>query len=323
MNVIPLAADSLGVRSVATYVECGATRILIDPGASLGASRFNLPPADEEWEALKRANDRISAYAGRASLVFISHYHEDHFRYDADIYRDKNVWAKDPRRLLGKAQGERAAKLWKALDGGCRLDPAEGRRLETPEAVIVASPPLSHGPDGTDLGYVVALTITDRREGFRFVHASDVQGPLSPVATAYLIRERPHLLYVSGPPAYLEHRLGTAMIEQGIANLARITEATGCRVIMDHHALRDAGYRERFHRLWESGGVVTAAAFLGLEDAALECGRRDLWARRRKPPGRMDVRASPAAARGLKTAPRSAMMNPRSALDRAKEGTTE
>ena len=60
MNVIPLAADSLGVRSVATYVECGDTRIVIDPGASLGRSRFNLPPADAEWEALKRANDRIS-----------------------------------------------------------------------------------------------------------------------------------------------------------------------------------------------------------------------------------------------------------------------
>jgi predicted metallo-beta-lactamase superfamily hydrolase len=323
MNVIPLAADSLGVRSVATYVECGATRILIDPGASLGASRFNLPPADEEWEALKRANDRISAYAGRASLIFISHYHEDHFRYDPGIYRDKSVWAKDPRRLLGRTQGERAATLWQALADDCRLDSAEGRRLETPDAVLTASPPLSHGPDGTELGYVIALTVTDRREGFRFVHASDVQGPLSPVATAYLIRERPHLLYVSGPPAYLEHRLGLAVIEQGIANLARIAEATGCRVIMDHHALRDAGYRERFRRLWESGRVVTAAAFLGRDDTALECERRALWARRRKPPGRMDVRASPRAARGLKSGPRSAMMDARSPLHRAKEGTTE
>ena len=191
MNVIPLAADSLGVRSVATYVECGATRIVIDPGASLGRSRFNLPPADAEWEALKRANDRISAYATRATTIFVSHYHEDHFRYDPGIYRGKTVWAKDPKRMLGGTQGARAAKLWKGLDGGCRLDSAEGRRMETLDAVLSASSPLSHGPDGTDLGYVVALTVTDRREGFRFVHASDVQGPLSPVATAYLIRERP------------------------------------------------------------------------------------------------------------------------------------
>lgn len=322
MNVVPLAADSLGVRSVATYVECGATRVLIDPGAALGASRFNLPPADEEWEALKRANDRISGYAARASVVFVSHYHEEHFRYDGGIYRDRNVWAKDPGRLASRSQRQRAAKLWQAIQADCRLDTAEGRRLETPDAVLSASPPLSHGPDGTDLGHVVALTITDRREGFRFVHASDVQGPLSRVATAYLIRERPHLLYLSGPPAYLEAQLGPAAIDQGIANLTRIVEATGCRVIMDHHAVRDAGYRERFRALWESGRVVTAAGFLGLPDAALESARRALWSAGRKPPARMDVRP-PTGPRALKRVLPSAMMGGRNAPTRRKEGASE
>jgi predicted metallo-beta-lactamase superfamily hydrolase len=292
MNVIPLAADSLGVRSVATYVECGDTRIVIDPGASLGRSRFNLPPADAEWDALKRANDRISAYATRATTIFVSHYHEDHFRYDPGIYRGKTVWAKDPKRMLGGTQGERAAKLWKGLHGGCRLDSAEGRRMETLDAVLSASSPLSHGPDGTGLGYVIALTVTDRREGFRFVHASDVQGPLSPVATAYLIRERPNLLYLSGPPAYLERELGAAVIDRGIANLSRVIDATGCRVIMDHHAVRDLRFTARFARLWETGRVVTAAAHLGLAVQPLEARREQLWAAVRKPP----VKAAPARA---------------------------
>ena len=40
MIVTPLAAESLGVRSVATYVECGGTRVLIDPGAMLAPNRF-------------------------------------------------------------------------------------------------------------------------------------------------------------------------------------------------------------------------------------------------------------------------------------------
>src|SRR5439155_1674448 len=79
VKVVPLAAESLGVRSMATFVEAGETGILIDPGATLSPSRFNLPPSEEEWEELRRANDRISAYAARASLVFVSHYHEDHF----------------------------------------------------------------------------------------------------------------------------------------------------------------------------------------------------------------------------------------------------
>ena len=287
MHVIPLAADSLGSRSVATYVECGETRVLIDPGATLARNRFNLPPADVEWDALKRANDRISAYASRASMVFVSHYHEDHFRYDPGIYRGRVVWAKDPGRLLAGAQTERALKLWKGLEEA-KPDRAEGRRLETLDAVITASSPLSHGVDGTDMGFVVALTIADRREGFRFVHASDVQGPLSPVAAAYLIRERPSLLYLSGPPSYLERELGVPTIERGIANLRRIIDATGCRVIMDHHAVRDARYRERFRALWESGQVTTAAGFLGLEDTVLESERLVLGARqRRKQPGRV------------------------------------
>ena len=89
MKVIPLAADSLGVRSMATYVEVAGNGILIDPGATIAASRFNLPPAPEEWDALRRANDRISAYAARASMVFVSHYHDDHFRSDPATYADR------------------------------------------------------------------------------------------------------------------------------------------------------------------------------------------------------------------------------------------
>jgi predicted metallo-beta-lactamase superfamily hydrolase len=293
VKIIPLAADSLGVRSMATYVECGQTRVLIDPGASLGANRFNLPPADEEWEALRSANDRISAYATRADLVFVSHYHEDHFRYDATLYQDRTVWVKDPKRMVGPRQAGRAAILWTSLEARCRLDRAEGRRLETPDAVLTASPPLGHGVDGTALGYVVALTVTDRREGQRFVHASDVQGPLSPVALAYLIRERPDVLYLSGPPAYLESQVGTALIERGVDHLLRIIEATGCRVVLDHHAVRAADYRERFDRLWETGRVQTAAGYLGLDDRPLEAKRRDLWSARRKPPASMPMRPRP------------------------------
>ena len=150
------------------------------------------------------------------------------------------------------------------------------------------SPPLAHGVEGTTLGYVVAITLMERAEGFRFVFASDVQGPLSSVATAYLIRERPHLVYLSGPPSYIEKQLGTAAIERGIDNLRRVIDATGCRVIMDHYALRDAGAAARFRVLWEGGKTVTAAGYLGLRDAALESKRQILWAAHRKPPARMD-----------------------------------
>ena len=328
--VCPLAAESLGVRSVATYVECGDTRVLIDPGAALGAMRFGLPPAEEEWEALRRCNERISGYAARANWVFVSHYHEDHFRYDPALYEGRTVWAKDPRHMINPRQQGRAGELWAAIEARCRLDTAEGRRYETADCVLQASPPLGHGLEGTGLGYVVALTVTDRRSGTRFVHASDVQGPLSPVAAAYLVRERPTLLYLSGPPAYLEAQLGAALIDRGIEQLLRIIDRTGCRVIMDHHALRGGQYRERLKALWDTGHVVTAAGHLGVDDACLEARRRELWGERRKPPGRMAARRDgvgrrdPASADSpLRRRPPSGTMAPRATLRRAKGGRGE
>lgn len=315
MNVVPLAADSLGVRSMATYVECGQTRILIDPGAALAPSRFGLPPADEEWEAFRRANDRISGYAARANMIFISHYHEDHFRYDPALYQGRTVWAKDRTRMINPRQAQRAGELWKAAAPGCRLDAAEGRVMETLDARLAASPPLAHGVEGTGLGYVVALTVTDLRLGTRFVHASDVQGPLSAVAAAYLIRERPDLLYLSGPPAYLEDRLGAALIDQGVDQLLRVVERTGCRVILDHHAVRAESYPDRLRRLWQTGRVVTAAGFLGQDDLALESWRRRLWAGRRKPASRMERR--------LKSSGGSAIIDRRRAMPKTKGGSIE
>jgi hypothetical protein len=284
MRVIPLAAESLGVRSMATYVEAGGTSILIDPGATLAPARYGLPPAEAEWEALRRANDRISAYAARAALVFVSHYHEDHFRSDPSTYAGRTVLAKEPRRMVGGQQARRGAALWAALDGHARVQPADGWRRREGAVELIVSPPLPHGVEGTPLGYVVALTVVDEAERERFVFASDVQGPLSAVAVGWLIRQRPTLLYLSGPPSYIERDLPAGAVDRGIAHLRRVMDATGCRVIMDHHALRDPAFSTRFESLWSTGRVATAAAHLGLETTALEARRRTLWGGARKAP---------------------------------------
>jgi uncharacterized protein len=284
MRVIPLAAESLGVRSMATYVEVADTAILIDPGATLAAARWGLPPAEAEWEALRRANDRISAYAARANLVFLSHYHEDHYRSDPGIYAGRTVIAKEPRRMVGGQQSRRGVALWTSLKGVAKLEVADGWRRREPQVDLSVSPPLPHGVEGTPLGYVVALTVVDPAERERFVFASDVQGPLSAVAAGWLVQQRPTLLYLSGPPSYIEREMPEGAIERGIDHLLRVMDATGCRVIMDHHALRDPGFSSRFDRLWSTGRVVTAAAHLGLEAAPLEARRRTLWGAVRKAP---------------------------------------
>ena len=294
MKVIPLAADSLGVRSMATYVEAAATGILIDPGATLAPSRFTLPPATEEWDALRRANDRISAYAARASLIFISHYHDDHFRSDPSTYVGRSVLAKDPQRMVGGQQARRGAELWTTLAAKAKPMVADGYERREHALELRVSPPLPHGVEATTLGYVVALTVTDRHERERFVFASDVQGPLSSVAAGWLMQQRPTLLYLAGPPSYIEREVGTATIERGIDNLLRVIDATGCRVIMDHHAVREAAFGARFERLWSTKRVVTAAEYLGVPISALESQRRQLWtAVARKPAERAPRTAGP------------------------------
>lgn len=279
MRVLLLAADSLGVRSMATYVEAGDLRLLLDPGATLSPRRYGLPPAPEEEEALARARDRIDGYAQRSSLVTVSHYHGDHYDLEPRLFAGRRVWAKDPRHMTDVLQATRGRAFWQALAPHCALETAEGRTADVGGVRVRVSPPLPHGREGAGFGYVVAVTVDD---GTRFVHAADLQGPASAVATAYLLRERPDLLYVSGPPTYLESRVGPDTVRAGIENLRRIVNETGCRVILDHHALRDRRYRERLAPVFQTGRVVTAAEFLGRPEACLEALRPALWARHRQ-----------------------------------------
>jgi predicted metallo-beta-lactamase superfamily hydrolase len=279
MRVMPLAADSLGVRSMATYLEAGGVRLLIDPGATLGPRRYGLGPAPEEEEALARARLRIEAYAIRATHVSVSHFHADHVTADPTLYAGRQVWVKDPRRMTDRHQAAHAREFWRAMAPHCHLEPAEGCRVELPGVTLSFSPPLPHGQDGSEFGHVVALTVDD---GVRFVHASDLQGPASPVATAYLVRERPDLVYLSGPPTYLQGQVGPDVVRRGIDNLVRLVGETGCRVIMDHHAVREPRFRESLARAFESGRVMTAAEYVGRPDECLEARRAALWARRRR-----------------------------------------
>jgi predicted metallo-beta-lactamase superfamily hydrolase len=153
--------------------------------------------------------------------------------------------------------------------------------VEVEGVTIRFSPPLPHGQDGSEFGHIVAVTVDD---GMRFVHASDLQGPASPVATAYLVRERPDLVYVSGAPTYLQGQIGREVVQRGIDNLVRLVGETGCRVILDHHAVREPRFRDRLAQAFNTGRVVTAAEFLGRGDECLEARRAALWARRRRRP---------------------------------------
>ena len=115
-------------------------------------------------------------------------------------------------------------------------------------------------------------------DGYRFVHASDVQGPVSLRATRALIKWNPDLLYMDGPPSYmLGYKFSRRDLEKAEENLAGIIKETGCDVILDHHLLRDLKYRERFKKVYKTGKVKTAAEYTGMENNPLEARRKELY----------------------------------------------
>ena len=110
-----LACDSLGVRSLATFVKTDKT-ILIDPGAALGPSRYGLPPSPQELNALDDAVENIKKYATKAQIMTISHYHYDHYMPDDCIYKNKILLIKDPENKINLSQliiSERGQKCLK------------------------------------------------------------------------------------------------------------------------------------------------------------------------------------------------------------------
>jgi predicted metallo-beta-lactamase superfamily hydrolase len=122
IKVVPLAAESLGVRSMCTYVETPDVRVLLDAGASLCPNRYGLPPHPLEYKAIIESRKRIAEAAEKADVVTVSHYHFDHHTPSYEdwlcnwteedetakqIYQDKIVLIKNPKERINFSQRRR------------------------------------------------------------------------------------------------------------------------------------------------------------------------------------------------------------------------
>ncbi|MEM3402028.1 MAG: hypothetical protein QXH08_02230, partial [Candidatus Hadarchaeales archaeon] len=200
IRIFPLAAESLGVRSLAVAVETDDVKIVVDPGSALGP-RFNLPPHEREYFALASSRKRIFAAARQADVLTISHYHFDHYLPGFEdwtwilsspelaeaLYREKMILAKDPGEKINVSQRRRGYMFWKMCSEIAELKVADGRSFEFGKTEVEFSPPVFHG--GSDaLGYVLMLTV--KAPGCIFVHASDVQGPVDDGALKRILSEK-------------------------------------------------------------------------------------------------------------------------------------
>src|SRR5271157_2650394 len=120
LRITPIGFESLGVRSMCTFVETPDVRILIDAGVALGP-RLRRLPHPQEYKARNECRAKIREYAAKADVVVISHYHNDHHTpnytetvwvgctaEEAEaIYGNKLVLAKDIRNAINFNQRKR------------------------------------------------------------------------------------------------------------------------------------------------------------------------------------------------------------------------
>jgi len=300
MEIVPIAEESLGVRSMALFARTRDLAILLDPGMSLSPNRFGLPPHPRELNRVRVLRGVLERYAEEAGYVFISHYHRDHFTvpYASEymgtsedsyrkIYTGKVILMKSPNDI-NWSQRRRYYGLRKAIEGLAKeIIYVDGKELTIGSTRLIASPSLPHGEEGSKTGRVVALTIDDGDSKLTFM--PDVEGPVAQSAVDYIMTMRPQVLIVGGPPLYLSKKgFGEDYVGKAIDNLVSIIRAGFLKkLIIAHHTLRELNWRDALRALFSEAlrsgvEVLTYAGLLGRDDELLEAMRKDLY--RNEPP---------------------------------------
>jgi predicted metallo-beta-lactamase superfamily hydrolase len=284
-RIVPLAFDSFGVRSMATFVETDDLKILIDPGIALAPLRYGLEPHFLEWQRLNEVWEEIKRYAENANVLIVTHYHYDHHDPDyPELYRGKTVFVKHPTENINRSQKERAAFFLAAVEGLPRkIEFSDGRSFQFGKTQIAFSKAVCHGTNPR-LGYVTEVCI--KSGGEKFLHTSDVEGPSLQDQIDFILKEKPNMLFVDGPMTYmLGYRYSYKSLEISNSNIVRAVRETDLHtLVLDHHFLRDLNYKMRIKPVYaeaEKRGVrvVTAAEFSGRKIEMLEALRKELYAK--------------------------------------------
>ena len=281
MRVVPVAFDSMGARSMATYVETKDVRIFIDPGVALGPRRYGLPPHRIELERRDELWGEIKRYVKMSDVVIITHYHYDHHNpNEIELLRGKRIFVKHPEEMINYSQRGRARRFLEPLRKIAEVEYADGRVVEIDNTLIEFSPPVPHGT-GPRLGYVIMVLVDDGSG--RFVHTSDVEGASLHEQIQWLREKDAEIVFMDGPMTYmLGYRFSEESLERSVENITSLMYGNLSKIVLDHHLTRDVKWRERMFRVAEQGEehgveVTSAAQYAGLEERLLEAWRRELY----------------------------------------------
>jgi predicted metallo-beta-lactamase superfamily hydrolase len=285
MQVIPLCADSMGVRSMATYVEAGSVRLLIDPGAVLADHRYGLGPHPLERWTFDKMKERILLFAKASNAIAVTRWDPEHcFQDQMELFRGKRLMLKNPNLHMPMGPRKAAFDFIKTVRRtAADISYADGRTFTFGPTRLAFCDSVAPRPD-MGAGGSLALAVLEEEDRFGF--SSSTRGAVSESAAEFFCLHRPGLLYLDGP---LTHAADPTRRAPPLPQLWKrirklIADAGTPHVVMDHHLLRDANWRIRMeplaHFCRENGvHLETAAEYRGEEVLALEAGRRRLYER--------------------------------------------
>ncbi len=288
MEVKPIAFDSMGVRSMATFVKTKDVSVLIDPGVSLAPKRYRLPPHRIELERMNLKWEEIKAHLVESNVAIITHYHYDHHDpNEVEIFNGKRLLIKHPTENINRSQKGRAAYFLDQLSKvEVEVDYCDGNSYSFGNTVVEISDPVFHGADSR-LGFVVEVFVDNGNGSFLF--SSDVEGPNNDEQLAFMLEKSAEVVFIDGPMTYmLGYRYSQRALENSIENLKKLIHETDVKkLVLDHHLTRDLKWRERMadvFRCGEDAGVevMSAATFAGVEEELLEARRAELYRKDRE-----------------------------------------
>lgn len=249
MEILPLAAESLGTRGMCILVKTEDHTILVDPSVSLGPLRYDLKPHLQEIAAAYLSRQLILKAVRKTSILIQTHYHGDHFSLGGDrpyeftnkhvqnkIYGNPEIiiLAKDPKKNINYNQKKRAYWLWKKKD--ITIHSGDNKQFSYGKTSIKFSSPIPHGREGSRSGWVLSVFIKDLQNSVLIT--SDVHGLASDAALNFVLENKSRYLIMDGPSTY--HPKQTE--EETVTAFKRIKTVPNDHFYLDHHFLRDKGW---------------------------------------------------------------------------------
>jgi predicted metallo-beta-lactamase superfamily hydrolase len=151
----------------------------------------------------------------------------------------------------------------------------EGKTFHFGDTIIRCTEALFHGIEFSRVGWVFSTIIEHNHK--KFIHTSDLCGPMIEDYAEFIIQENPDILILDGPMTYMfGYMLTRINLRRCIENAVRIIRETDCQLIIyDHHLTRDKHYKKYTKDVWKNAKdcgttLLTAAEYLGRTPVVLQ-----------------------------------------------------